>query len=78
MKEMKRSTNRTRHCKMRFSRLLMYLFLVAIFGFLSSFVTDNYSQTRQAEKSNRLNNDFQEEQLMTTTASHADIPRVRL
>ena len=63
---------------MRFSRLLMYLFLVAIFGFLSSFITDNYSQTRQAEKSNRLNNDFQEEQLMTTTASHADIPRVRL
>ena len=56
----------------------MYLFLVAIFGFLSSFVTDNYSQTGQAEKSNRLNNDFQEEQLMTTTASHADIPRVRL
>jgi hypothetical protein len=75
---MKKSTFNPQRGKMKFSRLLLYLLLVSVFGFLNAFMSQNFGQKDQAGEKDRLNDVFRNELVMFTTPDQGEIPVVRL
>ena len=75
---MKKSTYNPQRGKMKFSRLLLYLLLVSVFGFLNAFMTQNYGQKDQSGEVDRLNNVFRNELVGITHTVPADVPEIKL
>jgi hypothetical protein len=75
---MKKSTYNPQRGKMKFTRLLLYLFLVSVFGFLNAFMTQNYGQKGQAGETDKLNDVFRNELVGLTHTAPADDPGIKL
>ena len=75
---MKKLKYRSGQGQMRFSRLVVYLILVAVFGFLNVYLSQNFSQRAQTGDTNKVIDEFQNELVMFTTPIQGEIPGQRL
>jgi hypothetical protein len=75
---MKKSAYRSGQGRMRFSRLVVYLVIVAVFGFLNVYLSQNISQPAQTVGTDKVNDEFQKELVMFTTPIQGETPGLRL
>jgi hypothetical protein len=75
---MKQTPYKSNSGKMKFSRLVVYLFLVAVIGFLNVFMTDNFGPTGQAGDKNKPKDVYRNELIKLDLTMHEDLQEVRL
>jgi hypothetical protein len=75
---MKKGINRAGQGKMKFSRLVIYLFLVALVGFVNVFMSQNTDQSVQTGEAERVFNEFQNEPVKSTPPPQVAYTQVRL